>query len=354
MQQFKEAMMVAFAFVGVVVGAGFATGQEIFQFFTSNGSFSVPGIIITGAIVTLGGIFVLNTGFILKSHNHSESIHYYLHPIIARIFDIILTIFLFSLAIIMTAGGASTIHESFGLPYWLSSLFLVAMILVTLFLKFDRLITVLGIVTPFLVIVVTIIAIYYFSTGSLNFDSANQFSEHHHALSLGWWFDGINYGSLQIAAAFSFLSVMGGRLHYQRSGLWGGLIGGIIITFLLLMINLGLITEFNEIKSVALPTLLLAHHISPILGTIMSIIMILVIYNTIVGLMYAFASRFTEPFSTQYFILIIIMAIVTFICTFIGFISLIVKVFPIMGLFGFILLIPIMYRGFLNLKFLKK
>lgn len=29
--------MVAFAFVGVVVGAGFATGQEIFQFFTSNG-----------------------------------------------------------------------------------------------------------------------------------------------------------------------------------------------------------------------------------------------------------------------------------------------------------------------------
>lgn len=58
------------------------------------------------------------------------------------------------------------------------------------------------------------------------------------------------------------------------------------------MINLGLITKFNDIKSVALPTLLLARHISPILGTIMSIIMILVIYNTIVGLMYAFASRF--------------------------------------------------------------
>jgi uncharacterized membrane protein YkvI len=31
----------------------------------------------------------------------------------------------------------------------------------TLFLKFERLITVLGMVTPFLVIVVSIIAIYY-------------------------------------------------------------------------------------------------------------------------------------------------------------------------------------------------
>jgi uncharacterized membrane protein YkvI len=52
------------------------------------------------------------------------------------------------------------------------------------------------------------------------------------------------------------LSVMGGRLHDQRASIWGGLIGGVIITFLLLMINLGLITKFNDIKSVALPTLL--------------------------------------------------------------------------------------------------
>ncbi|WP_156304881.1 YkvI family membrane protein [Staphylococcus borealis] len=337
--------MVAFAFVGVVVGAGFATGQEIFQFFTSHGSYSIAGIIVTGLIITLAGVFVLNTGFTIQSHNHSESIQYYLHPMIARIFDIILTLFLFSLAMIMTAGGASTIHESFGLPYWLSSLLLVLFILMTLFLKFERLITVLGMVTPFLVIVVSIIAIYYFITGNVNFSAANRFNEQH-GLSLGWWFDGLNYASLQIAAAFSFLSVMGGRMQHRQSALWGGILGGIIITLLLLMINLGLVTEFEHIQSVALPTLLLANHISPLLGTMMSIIMILVIYNTIVGLMYAFASRFTEPFTKGYFVLIIAMAIVTFICTFIGFISLIGKVFPIMGLFGFILLIPILYQGF--------
>lgn len=345
MQLFRETIMVAFAFVGVVVGAGFATGQEIFQFFTSHGSYSIAGIIVTGLIITLAGVFVLNTGFTIQSHNHSESIQYYLHPMIARIFDIFLTLFLFSLAMIMTAGGASTIHESFGLPYWLSSLLLVLFILMTLFLKFERLITVLGMVTPFLVIVVSIIAIYYFITGDVNFSAANRFNEQH-GLSLGWWFDGLNYASLQIAAAFSFLSVMGGRMQHRQSALWGGILGGIIITLLLLMINLGLITEFEHIQSVALPTLLLANHISPLLGTMMSIIMILVIYNTIVGLMYAFASRFTEPFSKGYFVLIIAMAIVTFICTFIGFISLIGKVFPIMGLFGFILLIPILYQGF--------
>ncbi|MDN6161060.1 MAG: hypothetical protein L0I85_07775, partial [Staphylococcus equorum] len=86
------------------------------------------------------------------------------------------------------------------------------------------------------------------------------------------------------------------------------------------------------------------------IGVFMAIVMILVIYNTVVGLMYAFASRFTEPYSKSYYILIIVMAIITFATTFIGFIELIGKVFPIMGIFGFILLIPIFIKGILKNK----
>lgn len=103
------------------------------------------------------------------------------------------------------------------------------------------------------------------------------------------------------------------------------MIGGLIITFLLMMINLGLISQFDKIKHVDLPTLKLATQMSPSIGIIMSVIMILVIYNTVVGLMYAFASRFSVPFSRRYFIIIITMAVITYISTFIGFISLVEK-----------------------------
>lgn len=62
MRILKESIIVAFAFVGVVVGAGFATGQEIFQFFTSHGAYSISGIIVTGLLITLGGMIVMHTG----------------------------------------------------------------------------------------------------------------------------------------------------------------------------------------------------------------------------------------------------------------------------------------------------
>ena len=54
---------------------------------------------------------------------------------------------------------------------------------------------------------------------------------------------------------------------------------------------------------------------------------------------------FLEPYKQNYYILIIIIAIITFATTFVGFIELIGKVFPLMGLFGFILLIPILIKG---------
>ncbi len=338
----------AFAFVGVVVGAGFATGQEIFQFFTSSGAYSISGIIVTGLLITLGGMVVMHTGHHLKSRNHSDSINYFLYPSIARGFDIILTMFMLSLAIIMTAGGASTIHQSFNLPYWLS-----ALILVTYFSNTVSKIRSFNCCAwrcyPLIAIVI-MIAVYYFTTSHLDFTAANNDAQIHKqkSLSPGWWFDAINYASLQIAAAFSFLSVMGSKVKYRDSTLYGGLIGGLIITFLLMMINLGLISQFDKIKHVDLPTLKLATQMSPSIGIIMSVIMILVIYNTVVGLMYAFASRFSVPFSRRYFIIIITMAVITYISTFIGFISLIGKVFPIMGLFGFILLIPVLYKGLIK------
>ncbi|WP_281182404.1 hypothetical protein [Lacicoccus qingdaonensis] len=42
----REAWKIAFAYTGVVVGAGFSTGQEILQFFTNHGLYSYLGILI--------------------------------------------------------------------------------------------------------------------------------------------------------------------------------------------------------------------------------------------------------------------------------------------------------------------
>ena len=46
----KQSLKIGSAFVGLIVGAGFASGQEVMQYFTSFGIWGTVGAIITGLL----------------------------------------------------------------------------------------------------------------------------------------------------------------------------------------------------------------------------------------------------------------------------------------------------------------
>ena len=58
----KEAIKIGFAYVGIVVGAGFSTGQEVMQFFTPFGLWSYIGVLISGFILGFIGRQVAKIG----------------------------------------------------------------------------------------------------------------------------------------------------------------------------------------------------------------------------------------------------------------------------------------------------
>lgn len=51
----SEAWQIAAVYVGTVIGAGFATGREIMEFFTRYGTAGTVGIIISGCLFIWGG-----------------------------------------------------------------------------------------------------------------------------------------------------------------------------------------------------------------------------------------------------------------------------------------------------------
>ncbi len=58
----KNILSISLSFVGLLVGAGFATGQEVVQYFTSFGLPGVWGIIVAGIVMTLAGTVFLQLG----------------------------------------------------------------------------------------------------------------------------------------------------------------------------------------------------------------------------------------------------------------------------------------------------
>ncbi|MCT2534954.1 hypothetical protein NC661_17530 [Aquibacillus koreensis] len=59
MKQKSNTLKIAAAYIGTIVGAGFATGQEVFQFFTSYGIQGIWGIILSAGLFYFFGYMIL-------------------------------------------------------------------------------------------------------------------------------------------------------------------------------------------------------------------------------------------------------------------------------------------------------
>src|SRR3546814_20448857 len=92
MVNFREAFKISIAFVGVVVGAGFASGQDIMQFFTSFGLVGLVGAVISGALSSderrVGNVCVRTCSSRWSPSHYTQTAHlyhllystFYLHP----------------------------------------------------------------------------------------------------------------------------------------------------------------------------------------------------------------------------------------------------------------------------------
>ena len=340
----KEAVKIGFAYVGIVVGAGFSTGQEVMQFFTPYGLWSYIGVVLSGLILGFIGRQVAKIGTAFEATNHESTLQYIFGEKFSKIFDYILVFFLFGIAVTMIAGSGSTFSESFGIPTWLGALIMTLVIYGTLLLDFNKIVQALGIVTPFLIVMVVLIAIVYLFKGTVPLNEVDQVVP---KTSIVWGIlKGLQYGGLAFAVGFSTIVAIGGDASKRHVSGAGAMFGGIVYTILLALINFALQTEYPNIKDAAIPTLNLANEINSWLGLILTIIMLAVMYNTILGLCYSFAARFTEPYSKKYHIFIIIMMIAAYILSFVGFADLINSLYNIMGVVGLFIVVAVLIKYF--------
>ncbi|MFP4925107.1 hypothetical protein ACJVXU_14385, partial [Staphylococcus pseudintermedius] len=263
MKKYSEAIKIAFAYVGVVVGAGFSTGQEVLQFFSQFGIYSYIGVVISGLILTFIGRQVAKIGTAFDAENHESTLEYLFGKKLGLVIDYVLILSLYAVTITMIAGAGSTFNESFGVPTWLGALIMCIIVYITLLMDFNKIVRALGVVTPVLIVLVVLIAAASLFQGSIPFSKINSVVEKPN-LGIAIW-NGFNYGGLAFAVGFSTLVAIGGDASKRLVSGLGGLIGGVVYLVLLGLINFALHSEYTEIKDAAIPTLVLAGKISPIL-----------------------------------------------------------------------------------------
>jgi uncharacterized membrane protein YkvI len=342
----KKSIQIAGAFIGLIVGAGFASGQEILQFFTS---FGWPGIIGSAIATFLFAFFGMNLtqlGCRLQTHSHKKVIYHICGKYLGLAVDIVMTFFLFGVTVVMFAGAGSIFEQQFGIPGIIGNMLLALITIIVVCLNIQRVIAAMGAITPFLVLAVIIIAIYSLFSMDATFAEMNETALSLKPAASNWVLGAFLYVSYNIAAGAAMLAVMGGSVKDEKTAGWGGIIGGVGLGVLIFLINIGMFAKIDDVSGVDMPMLQLANEVSPIFGMIFSIVLLGMIFNTAVGMLYAFTARISETDTPKFKVLVIICGIAAFGASFVGFITLVGTVYPLMGYLGFTLIAAIIVAWF--------
>lgn len=112
----KQSLQIGAVFIGTVVGAGFASGQEIMQFFTCFGRTGMITLLLSGVLFYIIAAAVMKAAAYYNAYTYKELIYCIAGSRAGLAFDILITAFLLIGTSIMFAGSGALFRENLGLP----------------------------------------------------------------------------------------------------------------------------------------------------------------------------------------------------------------------------------------------
>lgn len=333
--------------MGLIIGAGFASGQELLVYFIA---FGVPGIwaaLGAALLFALSGYVVMQLGSYFQAKEHSAVFDEVSHPIISRMLDVFTIMVLFTMGFVMIAGAGANFHQQYGLPTWVGSIVLVGLIIFAGMLDVDKVTTVIGLITPFILVFIVLASVHAFTHTTASISALEPLAMQQLAPAIpSLTLSAINYVTMSMALAISMALVMGGNLLNTRVAGIGGLLGGGIFGVILMLAVLAIFARIDKVHDAPMPMLELVNQIHPVAGVAMAIIIYGMIFNTAIGLYYALAKRVTSSRPALFLPAISIFAFIGFGLSFFGFESLVGTLYPMVGYVGIIMMGILIYAWF--------
>lgn len=330
---------IAFAYIGVIVGAGLSSGQDLLQYFLCFGKAGLIGVLLLGILNVIFGRIMVTFGSYYRAENHEEVFAQITHPFITRILDLILIVGSFAMGFVMVSGAGSNLQQQFHVPAWIGSLICSILILVVSFLDIDKITNVLGVFTPVMIVMIFFVTGYTFLSKTYDIEMLDSVARTIDPAMSNVWLSVINYYALCAMTGVSMAFILGGAVVRIGVAEKGGTLGGILVGIIVLAASLSLFANIDQVKDAEMPMLAIVNNIHPYLAIIYAITVFALIFNTAFSLYYSIARRFSNGDTKRMRILMMVVVFLGYICSFGGFKSLIGLMYPILGYMGIGLLI---------------
>lgn len=348
-KNFSMVLKLAAVFIGTLVGAGLASGQEITQFFTTYGAKGFIGIVLCCIlyIPVCSMIVVISNKYNLKSY--TGLIQLVSPGPLGKLTTIFMSLFLVSSSAIILAGSGALLHQYFGIPKWIGIIIMTSVALFTLLKGSSGLITINSFIVPSLITVITTIFVLYlvFCKDMVTLENIKALPMTKQAIVPGQWFvSALLYGGFNILCCSGVLVPLSSEIKNNKVLNSGIFLGAIGLTILCMMINLMLGLNIPFIFKYDIPLLYVAQRFIGIVQIALLMIIWCEMFSTEVSDIYSLGKTIEQKFNIPYKKGIFLVYCLSIPISQIGFKELISVLYPCFGVISliFVAQIVMFYR----------
>lgn len=305
----KNSIKAIFVIIGTIIGAGFASGQEIYSFFNIYQENGILGILISSFLIGISIYIILKKSSELKVNSYNELLEKSaISKNIKIILKFIINLFLLISFYIMVAGFGAYFKQEFNIPNILTAIIILIICYITFMKNIEGIAKVNTIIIPVLIIIVIGLGIKCNIISSISKASMANME-----VSGNWLISSIEYASYNTILLVPILLSL---KNYAEKNEKKISIITTIIFFTLSIIIYFIMFNMEGLENVEIPLVYIANKFGSIYSIVYSIVVVSAIYTTMISAGYGFLNNCTKTKKSYKLLAIIICISAVFISNF--------------------------------------
>lgn len=360
--RFSRMMVYAGAVMSLLIGAAFATGQEVLMYFVAWGSdmFAVIGIIL--AIIIWVSLSFAVAGSLHSFKKNEEIFVFFCGKYFGKVYDYFTAFFSYACYLFMLGGVGSTLKEQFGISAVIGIVGLSIVVILTVSMGLQKITDILGFLGTVLLVVILLISLvtlllHYEQIPTywqqLNTEGPDYFGIEK-SIAPNVLMNALNYMGTVVIWFITFITMMAVQSERKIEVKVGSVVGSTMFMLALLVVAFAMVSVLPLVGASDVPSVVMAANLWKPLASVFAVIVVGGSFTTAVPLLWTPVSRFAEDGSAKARILSIVLGIIgVVIALFVPYKTLMNYVMNIGGMLAYVMFAFILWtdiRMFRNRK----
>ena len=336
------AFQIAAVYVGTVVGAGFATGREIVEFFSRFGFIGTIGIVMSGYILIFMGSKLMRISAHIGASSYEQFNEYLFGKVIGKIVNIIMLLMLVGVCGVMLSGAGAVFEEQIGISRNIGIMITIGLSILVMILGVKGLFVVNSFVVP-MMIAFSFILLFLsmrlpgFAEQALFIPSAED----------GWKSvaSPFIYTAFNLSLAQAVLVPIAAEIKDDQTVKWGGILGGTALTLILLAGHFTLIM-LPGLELYEIPMATIMKNLAPGLYWVFIMIIYGEIFTSIIGNIFGLERQIKKYLPIPSMMIVVIILVFCYLISRFDYSTLLGYLYPLFGNISLIFIVLLWMKPF--------